>query len=81
MIRIYDDPNHPTYGPVRRAWVMLVGMFGTDLSEVDRAFYQEWGFNWDEHLHLMMREQGYPERYALQRLIWKALACYEDQIC
>lgn len=73
MSRIYDDANHPSYGPVRRCWVMLVGMFGTDLTAVDNLFYQEWGCHWDEHIHIMMTSQGYDEGYAIRRCLWKVL--------
>lgn len=23
-MRVFDDPNHPHYGPVRRMWIILV---------------------------------------------------------
>ena len=36
-MRIYDDPNHPEYGPVRRMWVILVQL---DLADkIDRHTY------------------------------------------
>lgn len=61
MKRIYDNPNHASYGPARRLWVMLCGMYGFDHTELDKAFYQEWGFTWDMHLHCMYHQQGYSE--------------------
>lgn len=36
MKRIYDDPNHPHYGPVRRLWKVLALIYGFDLDGVDR---------------------------------------------
>ena len=31
--RVFDDPNHPQYGPIRRAWVVLVQLDLLDAAE------------------------------------------------
>lgn len=31
--RIFDDPDHPQYGPVRRMWVVLVQLDMLDAAE------------------------------------------------
>jgi len=34
-MRIFDNPNHPQYGPVRRLWIILVQL---DLLEAAERF-------------------------------------------
>lgn len=77
MSRIYDDPNHPTYGPVRRAWVILAGLYGDELGAMDTLYFQEWGSRWDTDLHVAMTEQDRTESEALRRCIWKVMAYVE----
>lgn len=74
MTRIYNNPNHRSYGPVRRLWVMVCGMYGFDHTRLDETFYQEWGFTWDAHVDCMIQQQGYTEEYALKVAMWKILA-------
>lgn len=46
-MRIFDNPNHPQYGPIRRMWVVL-----TQLDLLAAA--ERWGYHnqvdWDQHL-------------------------------
>lgn len=44
--RIFDNPNHPAYGPVRRVWVMLAGL---DLlgDDTDAEYATQYGTRWD----------------------------------
>lgn len=77
MSRIYDDATHPSYGPVRRAWVILAGLYGDGMSEMDTLYQQEWGTKWDTDLHILLTELEQPEGQALRRTIWKVLACLE----
>lgn len=44
MTRVFDDPKHPQYGPVRRTWVILAGL---GVLELDSAYRQEHGHAWD----------------------------------
>ena len=68
MTRIYDDPNHPHYGPVRRQWVIFAGL---GLLGIDEAYFAEWGIRWDAHLahHLDDTDEG----PALRCITWNAL--------
>lgn len=47
MKRVFDDPNHPAYGPARRVWIMLAGL---DLlaEGTDQAYRDNYGVAWDE---------------------------------
>ncbi len=47
MARIFDDPNHRHYGPVRRLWIVLVHL---DLlhARFERGFENHYGLTWDE---------------------------------
>ena len=42
--RVYDDPNHPRYGPVRRLWVILVGL---GMLEAAEELYPPRVLSWD----------------------------------
>lgn len=71
MSRVYDDPNHPYYGPARRCWVILVGLF-SDLTALDESYQQEGGWAWDEHLAYDLTN-GVEERRALRKIVWRCL--------
>lgn len=45
MKRVFDDPNHSAYGPVRRTWVILAGL---GLLDYDSAYRGQHGVYWDE---------------------------------
>lgn len=47
MKRIFDDPNHPQYGPVRRMWVVLVQL---DLLNAAERYGTYRRMPWDEML-------------------------------
>ena len=81
--RIYDNPNHKHYGPVRRMWVILAGL---DLLGMDEGFFvlieetnQE--LKWDGVLIKMM-QSGFSETEAkncLLQLLYQALAFKQQQ--
>lgn len=56
-MRIFDNPNHPHYGPVRRMWIVLVQL---DLLTSAEAYMDRFGRNWDEALVSLL------ERYQMQ---------------
>lgn len=62
-MRVYDDPNHEFYGPVRRTWVVLVALW-ENLDEIDRLYRWEHGEAWDETLVRHMEKDRYTERQA-----------------
>ncbi len=55
--RIFDDPNHPRYGPVRRLWVILVQL---NLLEEGDICYPK---GWDKACARLVAK-GYPESAA-----------------
>lgn len=53
MKRIFDDPTHPQYGPVRRLWVVLVQL---DLLEAAERWSKHQEVNWDHAVaHVIAR--------------------------
>lgn len=71
--RIYDNPNHPQYGPVRRMWVVLSQL---DLLEAAERFATERGDNWDDYLARLCR-MGLSEPYS-QRIVLGAISRLAD---
>jgi hypothetical protein len=43
---IYNQPNHPAYGPCRRLHLKLLELFGDDLAEVEAAYERGIGHDW-----------------------------------
>jgi len=71
-MRIYDNPNHPQYGPVRRLWVMLAQL---DLLAVAETFITARGSSWDQHLARLIRmglSESYSQRMLLSMIIEEA---------
>ncbi len=66
MKRIFDNPNHPQYGPVRRMWVILVQLDLLDAAE-------RWGNHrivpWDEWLATMLDNNKHVKESAYQRAL------------
>ena len=75
-MRVYDQPNHPHYGPVRRCWVILAGLF-PDLAKLDTEYRWEWHSDWDFHL-VHMLEQGHSEVVGLRTIVWRCLDATTD---
>ncbi|HLP67792.1 MAG TPA: hypothetical protein VK181_09760 [Rhizobium sp.] len=40
--RIFDDPNHPQYGPVRRLWMILAQLDLLGLAEEEMSVIGPW---------------------------------------
>lgn len=76
MSRIYDDPNHPHYGRVRRCWIVLVGMF-PDMTTLDREYLAECGWQWDEQI-AYYAVNGVGEAAALRHVVGRALGVYPE---
>ena len=66
--RVYDDPNHECYGPVRRCWVILSGLW-ENLDTVDQHFRWEHGEDWDAMLVRLIEKNRYTERQALRVVV------------
>lgn len=62
-MRVYDDPNHPHYGPVRRMWVILAGL---DLLGFAETWRDSAGYLWDESVSLLLGVPGYTEAQILR---------------
>lgn len=68
-MRVYDNPNHPHYGPACRQWVIFAGL---GCLEAEYAYFKEWGINWDVHL-VKTIESGFTEEKALRRITYHML--------
>lgn len=69
MARIFDDPNHQHYGPVRRLWVILV-----QLNLLEDAESYGGVVPWDEWCACLMEmalSESYAQRIILSRLLEK----------
>lgn len=66
--RIYDDPNHRHYGPVRRLWVVLAMLYGFDLKDVDKVHGSPWDIAMSGYLH-----QNVPENVAHKTVLYRIL--------
>lgn len=68
--RIYDDPKHPQYGPVRRMWVILAQL---DLLESAERFSEhhtsQGGATWDETVAANCRQYPDINESAVQRAL------------
>lgn len=67
--RIYDNPRHPQYGPVRRMWVVLAQLDMLNAAErYSRHYTFAGGFAWDANLAGMVAN-GTPESVAQRHFI------------
>lgn len=63
-MRVFDNPSHAGYGPVRRTWVILAGL---GVLELDGQYRQEYGHAWDSCMAGAL-EEGLDEQ-SVKRLI------------
>lgn len=64
MPRIYDQPNHPQYGPVRRLWVVLVQLGMLEAAERWSAAHD---CPWDESLAIQIEHHPHVPESHYQR--------------
>jgi hypothetical protein len=74
--RIYDDPNHYNYGPVRRLHIMLMQLI-PDLSVVDQWFAEDHWETWDLCLSNRL-DRGLCESTAQRKTITEILFYTKD---
>jgi hypothetical protein len=75
-VNIYDDPNHPHYGPVRRLHVMLMQLFGVALPRVEARFKElSQGFDWTERMGDRLNH-GFPEATVQRDMLRWFLSIY-----
>lgn len=77
--RIYDDPSHPQYGPVRRMWVILAQL---DMLDAADKYDREHSGNrsWDSWLaHLIASNPGDSESRFQRRGLKYFLERYAPQ--
>ena len=77
MLRLYERTDHDFYGECRRCWVILVGLYGIDLSKVDEYYGYEWGVTWDDDLAAFL-DADMTEGEALRTVIQRVLDCVPD---
>lgn len=78
MTAIIDDPNHKHYGPIRRLWVILAGMFGNDVDKCDAMFQHEWAWPIWEYAENLL-DIGATERTMMQEVVLKALIAHKGR--
>lgn len=66
-MRIFDNPNHPQYGPVRRMWIVLV-----QLDLLTEAEHIELRKPWDEALASFIAD-GYGDEATAQRQLLRKI--------
>lgn len=74
-LAVYDNPNHPHYGPVRRLWVVLNTL--CDMDKLAKLFPQEWAYAWDEYAVYLL-EKGVLEQVVSRMVVWRAISAYEE---
>lgn len=72
---IYDDPNHPQYGPVRRLHLILMHLFGADLSVVEKEFTLGIGKDWSA-VAASSLAMGVSEAQVARSTVSTMLGCY-----
>jgi hypothetical protein len=74
-MRIFDNPNHPHYGPVRRLWVVLMQLDLLEAAErwSDHAVETGAGWRWDEWLAQLMAENPHVKESAYQKRLLHTL--------
>jgi hypothetical protein len=67
---IYDQPDHPSYGPVRRLHVMLLQLAADVSLDAVMSHYKEVCMApWDAHLDFLLQGLGYCEAEAQRRVL------------
>ncbi len=74
--RIYDNPDHPHYGPVRRLWVMLAGL---DMLDFAGTWRDAAGYTWDESVSLLIGTEAYSEGAVLRNSLEVLLFHYFEK--
>jgi len=74
-MRIFDDPDHPQYGPVRRLWVVLAQLDLFDFAELYRDLVDE---TWDQSLASYVR-LGYGEAMAQRIVLYSIMSSYRSK--
>jgi hypothetical protein len=65
-MRIFDNPNDPQYGPVRRMWIVLVQL---DLLTAAERWSDLAIVPWDEWLAMTLEQNPHIPESASQRLL------------
>ena len=74
-MRIFDNPNHPKYGPVRRCWIVLVQL---DLLGQDAAYEAEYRTTWDHCMADAIANHDLSESQMCRIIIWRMLRLYKE---
>lgn len=73
---IYDDPNHPQYGPVRRLHLKLMELFAdVDLTAVEQRYEAGIGKDWTEVVASSIA-MGVHEAHVARSTISTMLGCH-----
>lgn len=68
---IYDQPNHPRYGPARRLHIMVMQLTADDptvLERIDEWYWRRYRTHWSQYLSGLM-DNTLSEAYAQRRVL------------
>jgi hypothetical protein len=69
-MRIFDNPNHPQYGPVRRMWVVLAQLdLLTAAERYSEHYLEDGGLSWDENLAFSFKHNKRREAHIQRHFI------------
>ena len=68
-MRIFDQPDHPNYGPVRRMHLILMYLHGDELPAMEERATKVFCEPWDRHMVRLMNGMGWRERTAAQFIL------------
>lgn len=72
-MRIYDQPDHPAYGPVRRVHIMILQFFADKkMDRIDLHYHEHYNSTWDEDLARLMQwdpQEALNSRCILERVL------------
>lgn len=77
---IYDHPNHPHYGPIRRLHLKLMELFPDNLFEVEQAYLNGIGNDWT-NVAVSMLEKRLSEAYVARSVISRLIGCFDTIRC
>ena len=77
MSRIFDQPDHRNYGPVRRMHVMLLQVYAdVGLDGLEEQYEEAYITTWDDSLSWFI-EHGLSEPDATRVVMHRCLKCYQ----
>lgn len=77
---IYENPNHPVYGPCRRLHLKLVELFGDKLADVETAYELGIGMDWTKVMESALAFNT-PEQHVARSILKTMLQLLDTLHC